>query len=68
MALTLTLTYDTGALHMSTHDDLAGAHRVLTERFSTCRIDGYPFAGVVVFDTIHNGVPVPRRVATYKIA
>ncbi|ETZ70224.1 hypothetical protein L829_1121 [Mycobacteroides abscessus MAB_030201_1075] len=68
MSFTLTLTYDTGALHMSSHDDLKSAHAALTARFSTCRIDGYPFAGVVMFDTIHNGVPMPRRVATYKIA
>lgn len=66
--MTLTITYDTGALVMSSHDDLHAAWDALKARFTAHRIDGYPLAGVVMFDAIRDGSVVPRRVATYRIA
>lgn len=66
--MTLTIAYDTGALHMTTHDDIGSCWDALKARFTAHRIDGYAMAGVVMFDAVRDGRIVPRRVATYRIA
>lgn len=66
--MTLTITYDTGALVMMSVDTLQDAHDAVRQRFTCFRVESLALCGVVVFDTIREGCFVPRRVATYRIA